>query len=171
MKKAPDADWFGGYHLVRHIYAHIEQMETSRVISQETFDRWIALSVAVIYIFHIGNSYRENDLYYGEKTHPHPVIRLYCTLIGLFSVLKGSATHKINVKEISRQAILITGILLREERGNPVQRFQTLIEENVAEIREYLKKLILDVADYPYAASKYLPVYPGDLLEQTWGTL
>jgi hypothetical protein len=82
----------------------------------------------------------------------------------LLSVVKASTSRTINVKEISRLAILIAGILLRENEVDPVTGFQSLIQENVGGIREYLKKLTLDVSNYPFAASRYLPVYQQEFL-------
>lgn len=146
-----DADWFAAYNLA----LHIKQMSGNGNNNEEAvdipaFNDFVALVLSGVYVYFIRQSPHDQAIYYREKTHPHPSIRLSYMLYFILENLANEVSKKIDRMEILRKTVQISEHLMIEGANNIVAAYSQAIYGQAVEIDQYIKTMIGDTQNYPH---------------------
>ena len=140
--KEHDADWFGANQIAFHIKAFVQKITPVANLKNSDLLKDIAsLSLAGIYMYFINRSNASMDLYFEEKCHPHPFVRLCYITKYLLDALSENLPFSFDQQLVLTDAIKISELLMEEPNKNPVQEQSLKLLQSVQEIEEYIKKI------------------------------
>ncbi|HMO60767.1 MAG: hypothetical protein QM725_07420 [Lacibacter sp.] len=150
-----DADWFAASQMAFHV---IESVKTgtpeSPVIDPDELATATELALAGIYTYYIRQAEGSPELYFSEKSHPHPAVRICYLIIYLLDTLPANVSAQINQKVILTNAIRLAEALLIEPGKNIVEEFSVGIMKRIDEIETYISKIRHESESYPHLALK-----------------
>ncbi len=139
-----DADEFGALCIGAHINQYAENV-FGESLDQIKFESLVVLFCTPIIFYLLSFESHHDDIYFEEKTHPHPIIRLTYVILTIShycnqSLEKENKGFSIDVKEITKHAISICDELesnfLETKNTN---RYMNLASENREDIKNYIK--------------------------------
>lgn len=106
--------------------------------------------MAAIYTYFIYQTDKDPIIYYQEKCHPHPSVRLSYMVVFILDNLQANIPYPINKNEILKKAIIISEILLKNEKQNIIEEYSKALMQQIQNVEDYIKKIIGDGGKYPY---------------------
>jgi len=152
-----DADWHSAYCLALAIkqFAEIKR-KGKNIVDEGLLSDIASLGLAAMYMYFIDGTDRNPKLYYEEKCHPHPAIRLAYMVTFILDNLQGNVSHKLNKKLILQNAIIISEILMKEDGKNVVKDYSEQLSENINEVEAYIHKIMENAESYKYLCKHIL---------------
>jgi hypothetical protein len=144
-----DADWFSAHCLAMHVKEFAESNEGNE-INSEVLQEIAALCLAAIYMYFIDRSEQHPEIYYEEKCHPHPLVRLCYMAIFFLENLAANLSHEINQGIILNRSIEYSELLMKEGDKNIVKEFSKALLENLDKIENYIKQIMKNSENYPF---------------------
>lgn len=142
-----DADTFSALCLGTHIMQYSEKLFGQNV-SKPLIEAMIVLFSVPIILYLLSFDGNSNDLYYREKTHPHPAIRLTNFLMVLTHYCNGALEGENKGFTASQGDIFINAMGIAEElqekffNDNTVSKYLDHITANRPLVVEYLQELV-----------------------------
>jgi len=154
-----DADWFAASQMGFHVIQSINTGTTENpVIDSDELTTVTELALAGIYLYYIRQAERNPDLYFAEKSHPHPAVRISYLIIYLLDTLSANVAVKIDQKVILTNAIRLAEALLIEPGKNIVEEFSVGLVKGIDEIEAYIKEIRYNSESYPHLALKKIKI-------------
>ncbi|MEP7372345.1 MAG: hypothetical protein ABI675_03080 [Chitinophagaceae bacterium] len=152
-----DADWHSAYCMAMAI----KQFAEVEIAGRMVVDRWLlsdiaSLGLAAIYMYFINRTDKRPALYYEEKCHPHPTVRLSYMIIFIMENLQGNVGHELDQNTILNNAILISEFLMKEKDKNIVEDYSKQLYENSKSIEKYIHSIMDNTEKYPYLCKHLL---------------
>lgn len=142
-----DADTFCALCIGTHIMQYSEKL-FGEEISRPLIESIIVLITIPIILYLLSFEGNSIDLYYREKTHPHPAIRLTNFIMVLTHYCNGSLEAKNRGFTINQGDIFIVAMNIAEELqykffdNNTVSQYRENITANRPQVISYLSELI-----------------------------
>lgn len=150
-----DADWFAASQMAFHVVESVNTGTTENpVIDPDELATATELALAGIYLYYIRLAEGKPDLYFAEKSHPHPAVRISYLIIYLLETLPANVSAQIDQKAILTSAIRLAEALLIEPGKNIVEDFSVGILKRIDEIEAYIKEIRHNSEAYPHLALK-----------------
>jgi hypothetical protein len=128
-----------------------------KTVSADLLADAAALALAAIYIFFIHLSDGLPAIYYEEKCHPHPGVRLsYCVMF-LLQNLQANVPQPIAQQAILTEAIRISEQLMREPGENLVEAFSLALAQHLDVVETYINHILDNTHHYPHLTVHILP--------------
>lgn len=152
-----DADWFASHHVAMHIkeFSEVDTPNGVQVDRNIVFNL-ASLGLAGLYMYFISRSEKQPDIYYEEKCHPHPSVRLCYVAEFFLDNLQGNIEHQIDKKAILQNAIVISVLLMDNEEQNIVTQYSNILYNEIDEIEVYIHTIMNNAEQYPYTCTKLL---------------
>lgn len=152
-----DADWFAANQIAFHIEAFVRRCSLKNAAEQgELLSNISSLALASIYSHFIKWAKGYSAIYFQEKCHPHPSVRLCYIISYLLDALAANVPFKLNQGSILKQAIKISETLMMEPDGNIVESYSKELFGEIKNIEAYINKIRNDGESYPYLSRKVL---------------
>lgn len=141
-----DADEFAGISIASHLSQYFEKYRNIEN-SDKLLVHLLILTVASIILYILSFPSNRTTIYYKEKSHPHPVIRVLSVAFTIISHLKQLLSkHKVNVKidhvNLFKEALEVSKIIeYNEWKTNLCSGFIENIENEPLKIFEYIEEL------------------------------
>ncbi|MFC2080461.1 hypothetical protein ACFLRQ_03195 [Bacteroidota bacterium] len=100
-----DADKFSAICIGTHVFQYLERVFGDD-LSSENAEKTLVLICSSALFYILSFSSNKNDMYYKEKSHPHPVIRISCIVFHIVSYVKQSLNQKGFKVELDRKQII-----------------------------------------------------------------
>lgn len=146
-----DSDMHGAHYICFHVIEYWKKLDAS-IRTRESFNSLIALSVSAVLAYFTFLEGRETPLYYEEKHHPHPIIRITY----LMDIMVGVATQNMPELELDPKHILLEAFNIAERfavannKPDPIKRYSALFISEHYKITAYVNKLIALSNNVPY---------------------
>jgi hypothetical protein len=151
-----DTDWFGGQQLSFYIKQFaIDLSPVGRAIDREILKMVGSLAVATVYMYFVDRSEGAVDLYFEERTHPHPWVRLNYMIFCVIENLAGNLKVPIPKEEILKEAIRLSELLMTTEDTNVVMVHSLGIYGRIEEIEVYIKQIMENTERYPFLCQHF----------------
>ncbi len=146
-----DADWFACHRLSLHVKKFAEfETPDGKTMDANALAGGAALALAALYMFFIDRSDHQPAIYYEEKCHPHPLVRLSYCVIYLLQNLQGNVDAPLNQEAILSNAIRISDNIMKEPPANMVEQYSLVLASNLAPIEAYIQQIITNIHSYPH---------------------
>jgi hypothetical protein len=146
-----DADSFACHCLAMHIVQFAEvETPNGMVVDPALLAEGAALALAAVYMFFISLSGSAPAIYFEEKCHPHPLVRLSYSVIFLLQNLQGNVPEPIDQQVILTNAIRISEHLMKDPPANIVEAYTLALAGQLDQIEVYIQKIIADTHHYPH---------------------
>jgi len=155
------------FEMLRHLLEFDADMDAAQFICFHILDYWkklpadkqnvaaitslMALSVSAIFTFFVFLEGRDTPLYFAEKRHPHPIVRISY----IMDILSASAEQNLpgmgfNAGDVLREAFDISErIALANNRPNPIERYAKVFAAEHQNIADYIGILIQESDKVP----------------------
>lgn len=152
-----DADWNAAYCMALHLkqFAEVET-KGAYLVDPTILLEIAALGLAAIYMYFINRTDKNPAIYYQEKCHPHPSVRLSYMLVFILDNLQANVPYPINKSEVLKKAILISEILMKEGEANIIAEYSIALGKELKQVEDYIKKIMGDTENYPYLCKHIL---------------
>lgn len=152
-----DADWFAANQIAFHLKPFATKItDKSKGEFKTVLEDVTSLALAGIYMYFIQRAKSYPEIYYQEKCHPHPSVRLSYMIIYLLDALSENIPFKINQQSVLKNAILISEILMKEPDRNIIEEYSLQLQLEIASVEKYINKIRQDAENYPYTSLKVL---------------
>lgn len=141
-----DADEFAGISMASHISQYFSKYREIKN-SDRLLNNLIVLTVSSIILYILSFPSNRFPLYFKEKTHPHPVIRVLSVAFTIISHLKELLlAHDIQIElnhvEVFKEALEVSKTIENEQWGSSLcDLFLDNVENNTEEINIYINFL------------------------------
>lgn len=150
-----DADWFAISQVAFHVIQFVNKGDQENpVIDPAELETMAEMALSAIYVNAIRQAEKQSKLYFAEKSHPHPAVRISYLIIYLLDALAENVKFEVNKKAILQNSILLAEALLSEPCRNIVEEFSVGIFERSKEIEDYINVIRNDADTYPHLALK-----------------
>jgi hypothetical protein len=144
-----DADWNSAYCMALHLKQFAEVESNGDYLVDSTILLEIAaLGLAAIYMYFINRTDKNPVIYYKEKCHPHPSVRLSYMLVFVLDNLQANVLYPINKNRILKMTIMISEILLKNGEDNMIADYSKSLLKELKEVEDYIKKIMGDTENY-----------------------
>ena len=152
-----DADWNAGYCMALHLkqFAEVDS-NGAHLIDPVILLEIAALGLAAIYMYFINRTDKNPSIYYQEKCHPHPSVRLSYMAVFVLDNLQANVPYPINKNEILKKAIMISEILMKDGDKSIIAEYSLALLKEIKKVEEYIKKIMSDTENYPYLCKHIL---------------
>jgi hypothetical protein len=141
-----NADSFSSICVATHILQYLERIFKDN-LNEDYFNKTIITAGVCLFAYFLKLSDSQNSIYFYEKTHPHPYIRLFNSLMHILNYLSQSEFLKmkgikVNINELGKFIIDIYSKL--EEQNILDTKFGLIFEdtfEKQNEIIQYITKM------------------------------
>ena len=139
-----DADWFAASQLALHLIQYYQKEQGELVGSLDQISRLISLGLSAIFNYFILSAQQNPGIYYEERSHPHPIVRISYVLVFLMDTFKPNLpdNFELNLGEILTSAIELSEQLLVNEFGNQAMNFAAIYLPEAGNIEAYIKKIM-----------------------------
>ncbi|WGQ09741.1 hypothetical protein QG516_24820 [Pedobacter gandavensis] len=146
-----DADMHGAHYICFHVIEYWKKLDADKKTS-ESFNSLMALSVSAILTYFTFLEGRETSLYYEDKHHPHPIIRItYLMDIMIGVVAQNMPELELDPKQILLEAFDISErFAIANNKPDPIKRYSALFISEHEDITAYVNKLIELSNSIPY---------------------
>lgn len=153
-----DADWNSAYCMALHLkqFAEVES-NGDNLVDPGILLEIAALGLAAMYMYFINRTDKNPVIYYQEKCHPHPSVRLSYMLVFVLDNLQANVPYPINKNEILKKAILISETLMKDGDNNIIEEYSKALLKEIKKVEDYIKKIMGDTENYPYLCKHILP--------------
>ncbi len=141
-----DAAQFICWHMIEYAKKFPPEKQTIQTISS-----LMALAASAIFTFFVYLEGGNTPVYYDEKSHPHPLIRITYVIDFFISV----AGHNLPDMEFDTRSVLqetfdlTERIALANKRPNPIERYADVYRAEHHRISAYIQLLIKESAKVP----------------------
>ena len=151
--KEHDADWFAVNQIAFHIKAFVEKITAKLdAINNYVVEDVASLALAGIYMYFIRRAKGHAEIYYNEKCHPHPSVRLSYTVIYLLDALSVNLSVPINKRFVLTNAIRISEALMMEPERNIIEEYSMQLNEEISKVEAYINEIRGNSENYPHTA-------------------
>jgi hypothetical protein len=151
--KEHDSDWFAANQIAFHIKDFVEKIAAKTDANTRFVVEDVAsLALAGIYMYFIRRAKGHAKIYYNEKCHPHPSVRLSYTVIYLLDALSANLSVTINQKFVLTNAIRISEVLMMEPEKNIIKEYSTQLNEEIDKVEGYINEIRNHTENYPHTA-------------------
>jgi hypothetical protein len=152
-----DADWNSAYCMALHLkqFAEVDSNE-AHLIDPAILLEIAALGLAAIYMYFINRTDKNPSIYYQEKCHPHPSVRLSYMVVFVLDNLQANIAYPIDKNEILKKAIVISEILMKDRGTNIIEEYSIALGNELNQVEDYIKKIMGDTENYPYLCKHIL---------------
>lgn len=152
-----DADWNSAYCMALHLkqFAEVES-NGNYLVDPAILLEIAALGLAAMYMYFINRTDKNPVIYYQEKCHPHPSVRLSYMLVFVLDNLQANVPHPIDKNEILIKAIMISEILMKEGETNIIADYSKALLKELRKMEDYIKKIMGDTENYAYLCKHIL---------------
>ena len=145
-----DADWFACHCLAMHVVMFAEkQAGQNKVVDPQLLEDAAALALAAVYVFFVRLSDGQPTIYFREKCHPHPLVRLSYSMVFLLDNLAGNTTILLDQRRVLTQAIRISEHIMKDPASNIVEEYTKVLHTHLDSIQAYIQEIIGDTKHYP----------------------
>jgi hypothetical protein len=139
-----DADWYASNNIIFHLLQFAKGSEN--VIEKESLEAAISMGLAGIFTYFTLTSAEYASVYYEERSHPHPLIRISYIMQFAVEALSANTENDIglNPQNIIKDSIKLAEALLIKEYGNAVENIGLKFLEEVQNIETYIQKIIAE---------------------------
>ena len=92
-----------------------------------------------MYMYFINRTDKNPVIYYQEKCHPHPSVRLSYMLVFVLDNLQANVPYPINKNEILKNAIQISEILMKDGEDNIIEEYSKALLKEIKKVEDYIK--------------------------------
>lgn len=146
-----DSDLHAANHIAFHVRQYLDKIDNSNK-TKENIEKLISTSIASIYCYFtlLFQSFNEN-IYYLENTHPHPIIRISYILPTFIDVL---AKHfSINQANVLNEGLMISKeIFIKSHQGELIGSYENILFTELENIQQYIKKMVDGADKLPFLA-------------------
>nr|WP_294790460.1 hypothetical protein [uncultured Mucilaginibacter sp.] len=138
-----DADMDGAqiicWHMIEYWKKYPAEQQTLGTISS-----LLALAASAIFTFFVYLEGRDTPVYYDEKSHPHPLIRITYVIDFFMGVAERNLPNmELDARAVLREAFDITErVAIANNRPNPVERYAAVFVAEHDRITNYIQVLI-----------------------------
>jgi len=152
-----DADWNSAFCMAMHLkqFAEVES-NGGYIVDPGILLEIAALGLAAMYMYFINRTDKNPVIYYQEKCHPHPSVRLSYMLVFVLDNLQANVPYPINKNEILKKAIQISELLLKDGENNIIEEYSKALLKEIKKVEDYIKKIMGDTENYPYLCKHIL---------------
>lgn len=141
-----DADWFAASHLGPTL------VQVSN--GSHNLEDLITLALAGIYIYFIKHAESLPEIYYEQKAHPHPSVRLSYMIVHILESIAANIRETLDEKSIVKEAIRISEQLLLTPDTNIIEKYSIQLYKEIGKVEEYIQKIRDNSNTYPYLSRK-----------------
>lgn len=151
--KEHDADWFAANQIAFHIKDFVQKIAAKTDANIKYVVEDIAsLALAGIYMYFIRRAKGHAKIYYNEKCHPHPSVRLSYTVLYLLDALSANLSVAINQRFVLTNAIRISEALMIEPERNIIKEYSMQLNEEIGKVESYINEIRANTENYSYTA-------------------
>ncbi len=145
-----DADMDAGQFICFHILDYWKKLPAGQQ-NVSSITSLMAMAVSAIFTFFVFLEGRETPLYYAEKIHPHPIIRISYLMDIVSSVAEQNLPGMgFKAGDVLREAFeLSERIALANNRPNPIKRYSNVFAIEHQNIADYIGILIQESDKVP----------------------
>jgi hypothetical protein len=136
-----DADTFSSINVSAHIVQYTRK--TSILTSRQALQEFIGLVLAGFMIYFINLNAYNGDVYYYEKSHPHPFVRIMNVITCVSNYMLGYHDIQLSIPEITKFIVTYSEIIefsVLESDSNTIYMRENALKER-HNLIEYLKVL------------------------------
>jgi hypothetical protein len=126
-----------------------KQAGQNKTVDPKLLEEAAALALAAVYMFFIRLSKGRPIIYFREKCHPHPLVRLSYCIRFLLDNLAGNTAIQLNEEQILTKAIRISEYIMKETTTNIVKEYTLVLYPQLDSIQNYIREIIEDTKHYP----------------------
>ena len=136
-----DADEFSSLSLSTHTLDYVERNFNQP--SNEQYVKMLIISCSAVFLYLQTFTSNENEIYYKEKSHPHPIIRITMIIFTIVNYFKMTLKRKGIHLEIKNGDIAIDALSLSEKLATNISsisksRYTEVLRREEHNIRDYL---------------------------------
>ena len=154
-----DADLFSSICLSTHFYQYFEDYYQGK-IDEDSITNYLSILTSTMFIYFLSFDDCRSGFYLKEHSHPHPLIRILSsinTIIGYFKEImekKGIISVRIERNKVFAETFRIAEIFIKKFFGESnFLGFNTLLRENLVEIKNYHSELVSEFSSNPNSAT------------------
>ncbi len=156
-----DADKFSAICIGTHVFQLLQKLFGDGLTKENAENTLILIcSSALFYILSFSSN--KHDIYYREKSHPHPVIRISCIVFHIISYVKQSLEQKgfeleLDGRDIIRKCVQFSHkIFTKKFNYNYIEDYVEILDKERDNISQYIKEFeSLQKKDETLAANKW----------------
>ncbi|HPN70634.1 MAG TPA: hypothetical protein PLZ32_14000 [Saprospiraceae bacterium] len=155
--KEADADLFASICVGTHLYQYFENYFECEW-TEELITCYLSILSSSIFTYFLSFNEYHDGLYFEQKSHPHPLVRLFYSLEVIVDYFvkvlkKKNVNYDLDQQQIMIQTFKISQVMISKFFDDKkFQDFQQIIFENNTEILKYKNKLIDDVSSMATSA-------------------
>lgn len=140
-----DADEFSSLCIGTHILQYVEKMFGARLNQPIMEGMLVLMCIPIILYLTSFNSFK-GELYFEEKTHPHPVIRLFVIVLTVIQYCNQSLSKEDKEITIDHKEIIFRSLSISSEverkclMRDKISQFIVSLKNNTKQIIEYVHK-------------------------------